>query len=92
MNAKHNALNKAKEGKFLDSSKFKNKHGYHIVMHQNKTKKYFPKWGRLDPEYASTQNLMKKHNVPKSHAILTHSVWAKHVMKKYYDRFKGKEK
>jgi hypothetical protein len=60
--------------------------GYYLVVDTWKNcNKYFPKWGGLVEEY--NYNFYKYHNAL-GKFILTHSKWAKHVMKSEYIKAK----
>lgn len=60
--------------------------GYYVAATRKQAEKFFPEWGILSAENASGYNLHIRHRIPLDCVILTHSIWARSVMKKEYDR------
>lgn len=59
--------------------------GLYIACTHEQAEKFFPEWGRLDDEYWSTTCLKRKHRVPEEWYILTHSIWARYVMRPHWE-------
>lgn len=60
--------------------------GYYVAVTQAQAQAFFPEWGGLDDSYASTQNIKRRHKVPAGLRVLTHSIWARYVMRPHWER------
>lgn len=60
--------------------------GYYVACTQEQAQAFFPEWGGLDSSYWSTECIRRKHRVPHGLRILTHSIWARGVMRPEWER------
>ena len=62
--------------------------GYYVAATPEQAQKFFPEWGGLDDSYESTQAIKRRHAVPVGLRVLTHSIWARGVMRPHWERIK----
>lgn len=60
--------------------------GYYVAATREQAQKFFPEWGIMSAENASGYNLHIRHAIPLDCVILTHSIWARGVMRKEWER------
>lgn len=62
--------------------------GLYVACTPAQAEKFYPQWGGLDDSYESTQAIKRRHQVPPGLRVLTHSVWARNVMRPHWERVK----
>lgn len=65
--------------------------GYYVAATRKDAQKFFPEWGMLNDESWSTECIRRRHGVPafvgkEPVVILTHSIEARGVMRKHWER------
>lgn len=60
--------------------------GYYAATTKKYAQSFFPEWGILQRENVTGYNIGKRHGVPDHLLILTHSRWARNVMRKEWER------
>jgi hypothetical protein len=58
--------------------------GLYVHATRKQSSKFFPEWGILFINY--NVGLYRYHHVPEEDVILTHSIWARHVMRKSWEK------
>lgn len=62
--------------------------GFYVACTPEQAEAFYPQWGGLDDSYESTQNIKRRHSVPAGLRVLTHSIWARGVMRPYFESVK----
>lgn len=60
--------------------------GYYVAVKPSQATKFYPIWGSLNNEYWSTVCIKRRHSLPQDCVILTHSIWARGVMRKEWEK------
>ena len=58
--------------------------GIYIAVTPKQAEAFYPRWGGLD--YMTRYELYKYHGIKKPNKILTTSTWARHSMRKEWDK------
>lgn len=80
---KHKGMKNLKAMKKWEVKTGKNRGLYIAVENRIKAEPFFPQWGMLSD--ISSYDIKKRHSLPQTCIVLTHSIWARYVMRKNWD-------
>lgn len=68
--------------------KWHTKEAFFVAATREQAKNFFPEWGIISAENASGYNLHVRYGIPLECVILSHTIWARGVMRPEWERVK----